>query len=226
MKLHLHSAVKVLAVTATMAFASIASAQSAGQLTVKGGLNLITPKVESSDMSAPALPFTKADIGSDTQPVLIFAYGLTDNISVEIPLGLAYKHDLFGADAIAGTGKLGSSKVLPITTLIQYRFFAPTAKIRPYVGVGATYAYFSEATGSGQMSALLNTGGAPSTFKMKNKFAATFQAGVSYAINERWFSDLSVTKTFLKTKATFSTGQTQNIKLDPLGVSVAIGYKF
>jgi outer membrane protein len=30
----------------------------------------------------------------------------------------------------------------------------------------------------------------------------------------------------LKTKATFSTGQTQNITLDPLGVSVAIGYKF
>jgi outer membrane protein len=52
------------------------------------------------------------------------------------------------------------------------------------------------------------------------------QAGVSVAFYERWFADLSVTKTFLKTTASFSTGQTQEIKFDPLGVSVSVGYKF
>jgi outer membrane protein len=61
---------------------------------------------------------------------------------------------------------------------------------------------------------------------MANKFSATLQAGVAVAINERWYADLSVTKSFLKTTATFSTGQTQNIKLDPLAVCLGVGYKF
>ncbi|MBC7405424.1 MAG: OmpW family protein [Cytophaga sp.] len=226
MKVRLNTTVKVLALAAAMMVASSASAQSAGQWTAKLGLNQLTPKVESGDLSAPALPHTKADVGSDTKPVLIFAYGLTDNISVEIPLGLPYKHTLYGAGAIEGTGKLGTSSVLPVTGFVQYRFFEPAAKIRPYLGLGATYAYFHKATGSGQLTALLNPGGPAATFKMENKMGATLQAGVSVAINEKWFADVGMTKTFLKTKATFSTGQTQNIKLDPLGVSLSVGYKF
>lgn len=226
MKVCLHNAVKVLALAATMTAASMASAQSAGQWTAKLGINLLTPKVDSGDLSAPALPHTKAAIGSDTEPVLIFAYGLTDNISVELPLGLPYKHTLYGAGAIEGVGKLGTSEVLPATALIQYRFLEPKAKVRPYVGVGATYAMFQKATGSGQMTTLIDVGGPPATFKMANKLGATLQAGVVAAINERWFADLTVTKTYLKTKATFSTGQTQDIRLDPLGVSFCIGYKF
>ena len=226
MKVLLNNTVKMLALAAAMTVASSASAQSAGQWSAKLGVNKITPKVESGDLSAPALPHTKADVGSDTEPVLVFDYGVTDNITVEIPLGLPYKHTLYGAGAIAGTGKLGTSSVLPVTTLVQYRFFDPKAQIRPYLGAGATYAYFTKTTGSGQLTTLLDVGGPAATFKVKNKLAATLQAGVAIAINERWFADVGVTKTFLKTTASFSTGQTQEIKFDPLGVSVSVGYKF
>lgn len=226
MKVLLNTAVKMLALAAAMTVASSASAQGAGQWTATFAVKKITPKVESGDLSAPALPHTKADVGSDTKPVLVFDYGVTDNITVEIPLGLPFKHTLYGAGAIAGTGKLGTSEVLPVTTLVQYRFFDPKATVRPYVGAGATYAYFTKTTGSGQLTALLDVGGSPSTFKVKNKLAATMQVGVTAAINDRWFANAEVTKTFLKTKATFSTGQTQDIKFDPLGVSVGVGYKF
>ena len=226
MKVLLNTTVKMLALAAAMTVASSASAQGAGQWTTTFGVKKITPKVESGDLSAPALPQTKADVGSDTQPVLVFDYGLTDNITVEIPLGLPFKHTLYGAGAIAGTGKLGTSEVLPATALVQYRFFDPKASVRPYLGAGATFAYSTKTTGSGQLTALLDVGGPPSTFKVKNKLAATVQAGVAVAINDRWFANAEVTKTFLKTKATFSTGQTQDIKFDPLGVSVGIGYKF
>ena len=52
-----------------------------------------------------------------------------------------------GAGAIAGVGELGHTKALPFTVLAQYRFMEPTAKFRPYVGAGITYAYnFSERT--------------------------------------------------------------------------------
>ena len=99
--------------------------------------------------------------------------------------------------------------------------------LRPYVGLGLTYAYFQKETGSGEMTALTNTGSPnPTTFKLDNKFAVTMQLGTTYAFNEKWFADLAVTKTLLKTTAHFSTGQTQNIKLDPIGISFGVGYNF
>jgi outer membrane protein len=226
MKNRLNTAVRVLAAAAAMAVATGASAQSAGTWTAKVGINKITPHVDSGDISAPALPGTKADVKSDTKPILTFAYMVTDNISAELDLGVPYKHDLVGDGSIKGTGKLGTAEVLPPTAFLQYRFFQPNAMIRPYVGAGITYAYFQKETGSGQMTALLDPGGSPVTYRMKNKIAASLQIGSTLAFNERWFADVAVVKTFLKTKATFSTGQTQDIKLDPIALSVGIGYKF
>lgn len=121
---------------------------------------------------------------------------------------------------------MGTAQVLPPTLFVQYRFFAPEAPIRPYLGVGATYAYFRNATGSGQLTAVLNTGGAPTSFEIKNKAAVTLQAGIAFAINKSWFVDFAAAKTYLKTDVTFSTGQTQKIGFNPVALSVGVGYKF
>ncbi|SFD32704.1 OmpW/AlkL family protein [Massilia yuzhufengensis] len=227
MKQGFNCLVKVLGVAAALACASTASAQSAGQLTAKIGLNQLTPKVESGDISAPALPGSKADVEKDTQPVLIFAYGLTDNISLEAAIGTPYKHKIYGAGAIAGTGQLGTVEALPPTVFAQYRFFAPTSLFRPYVGIGATYAYFMKERGSARMTAVTNPGsGVPTTFSIDNKLTYTAQVGLAMNIGERWFADVTANKTKLRTDVHFSTGQTQRMKLDPVAVVVAVGYKF
>lgn len=215
-----------VAMITTVITTPTASAQSAGTWMGKVGFNKITPKVASGDVSAPALPGTKVDVGSDTKPLFVIDYMLTDNISAELNLGVPYKHNLIGAGAIQGTGKLGSAEVLPPTAFIQYRFLTPQSVLRPYVGAGLTYAYFQKETGSAQLTALLNTGGPGASFKLDNKLAASIQIGGTLAINERWFADAALVKTFLKTKARFSTGQTQDVTLDPLAFSVGIGYKF
>lgn len=226
MNQRLKSAVTLLAAACAMAFATGASAQSAGQFTAKVGVGKITPKVESGDVSAPALPGSKVAVSADTEPVLIFAYGITDNISAELALGAPYKHKLYGAGAIAGTGQLGEVESLPPSAFIQYRFFKPEATVRPFVGVGVTYAYFQKAKGSGQLTALLNTGGPATTFDIDAKAAASVQAGVAYNVNPKWFVDFTVVKTYLKTRTHYSTGQTQDVKLDPLALVLAVGYKF
>jgi outer membrane protein len=220
------TAIKLLAMACAMSVAAAASAQSKGELVVTAGAAQITPKVESGDVSAPALPGTKAAVGSNTQPVLIFTYGLSDNITTEFALGTPYKHKLYGDGAIAGTGQLGSVEVLPPTLFIQYRFFEPKALLRPYVGLGLTYSYFQKATGSAQLTAVINTGGPATTFKIDNKLAATVQLGAAYNINERWSASLAVTKTFVKTVVHYSTGQTSDMKLDPVALVVGVGYKF
>jgi outer membrane protein len=226
MKVRFNSVAKTLVAAAALACAASASAQSAGQWTAKFGLNQLTPKVESGDISAPALPFTKADVKSDIQPVLIVAYGITDNISLEGALGTPYKHKIIGAGSIAGTGELGTVEALPPTLFAQYRFFAPTATFRPFVGIGATYAYFMKETGSGKLTALTNPGGPPTTFNIDNKFTYTAQVGVAMNFNERWFADVTVNKSRLRTDVHFSTGQDQHMKLDPVAVVLAVGYKF
>ena len=226
MKVRFNSVVKMLVAASALACAAGASAQSAGQWTAKFGFNELTPKVESGNISAPALPNTKADVESDIQPVLIFAYGLTDNISLEAALGTPYKHKIVGAGSIAGTGELGTVQALPPTLFAQYRFFKPTATFRPFVGIGATYAYFMKARGSGKMTALLNPGGAPVTFDIDNKFTYTGQVGMALNISEKWFADVTVNKSKLRTDVHFSTGQTQHMKLDPVAVVLAVGYKF
>jgi len=226
MKVRMNSVAKTLIAAAALACAANASAQSAGQWTAKFGFNQLTPKVESGDISAPALPFTKADVSSDIQPVLIVAYGLTDNISLEGALGTPYKHKISGAGSIAGTGELGTVEALPPTLFAQYRFFAPTATFRPFVGIGATYAYFMKAKGSGKLTALTNPGGPSTTFDIDNKFTYTAQAGVAMNFTERWFADVTVNKSRVRTDVHFSTGQTQHMKLDPVAVVLAVGYKF
>lgn len=225
MKFHLQGAKAVVAAAALLA-ASGAMAQSAGQWAVKLGVGKITPKVESGDVSAPALPGTKADIGPDTQPIMDIIYGVTDNVSIELALGLPYKHEISGAGAVEGVGVIGTVKALPPTLLAHYRFFEPDAKLRPYAGAGLTYAYFADETGSGKLTVLSNVGGPPTTFSVKNKLAATIQVGLVYNINARWFVDANIAKTFLKTRVDFSSGQTQDLTLNPQAVTVGVGYKF
>lgn len=219
--------VKLLALAAAMTVASAASAQqAAGSWIGTLGVNKITPKVDSGNVSAPALPNTKTDVGSDTKPRFTIAYMLTDNVSAELDLGLPYKHDLYGAGSINGTGKLATAEVLPPTAFIQYRFLKPDAMVRPYVGLGITYAMFQKERGSGQLTAVLNTGGPGATFKLDDKVAASFQIGGTVKINDKWFLDASVIKTKLKTQAHYSTGQVQDVRLDPLAVNVSVGYVF
>ena len=226
MNIRLHRAATLLAAVVGVAACSGASAQAAGQWAVKLGAGKITPKVESGDVSAPALPGSKAAINSDTQPIFDVMYGVDDHVNVELALGLPYKHEISGAGAIEGVGVLGTVKVLPPTLFAHYRFLEPEARFRPYAGVGLTYAYFADETGSGKMTALSDIGGPPTTFSIKNKLAPTLQIGVIMNINAKWFLDANISKTWLKTKVSFSSGQTQDMTLNPQAVTLGLGYKF
>lgn len=219
-------AFKLLAMAVALGAASGAQAQAQGDWYVKAGANRISPDVSGGAISAPVLPDTRADVKADTQPILNIGRMLTDNISAEIDLGTPYKHELVGAGAIAGTGKLGTVEVLPPTAFLQYHLFEPAAPARPYFGLGITYAYFQKETGSGALTAILDAGGPPTTFRLKSKWAASFQAGLNVKLGGRWSADFSVIKTKLKTTARFSTGQHMSSRLDPLAVSLGVAYAF
>lgn len=218
---------RILAGAVALAAGATASAQSAGNWLVRAGATHIAPDVSSGNLTAPSLPGTQADVDSATQLSGGVTYMVTDQWSVDLPLALPFRHDITGAGAIAGVGKIAQTKALPVTLLAQYRFGAPSDKLRVYLGAGPTYAKFFKERSTAVLSGL--TGGTPTnptTLSIESKLVPTVQIGASYAVNERWFVDASVTKTFLKTRATLSTGQTLDMKLDPVSVSLAVGYRF
>ena len=217
---------KLLALAATLSCTG-AMAQTAGTWMARAGVVTISPQVNSGTLTAPDfMGGTKANVLSDTTLGGGITYMLTDNISVDVPLALPFNHKLIGDGAMAGAGELGSVKALPFVVFLQYRFMEANAKFRPYVGLGATYAYFYNEEGSGKLTATTNPGGSPTHFTVDSKLALTPQIGATIALNDKWFIDMFYAKTFLSTRTHFSTGQTMDLDLDPVSYGLNIGYKF
>lgn len=222
----IHCAILALATAATLGAAPDAQAQAKGDWLLKLGANKITPHVNSGEMSAPAKPGIKGDVGPDTKPVLTIGYMLSDQLSAEVLLGVPYEHKLYGAGSVEGIGQIGTSEVLPPTAFLHYRLFGPAATVRPYLGLGYSYVYFQKETGSAQMTSMMNPGGPPSTYTLDSKHTLCLALGVSAKLGERLFADLMLVKSKLKTSAHFNSGQQLPIKIDPTAISLALGYRF
>lgn len=212
---------------ACLACAGVAQAQSAGTLVARVGMTSIQPQVDSGNLSAPSLVGTKLDVKNASQATAGVSYFWTDNIAFDLPVGLPFEHDLVGAGAINGVGKLGSTKALPVTLLAQYHLGKSDSRIRPYVGAGATYARLYDSEATAVLSGI--TGGTPArptTLTMKSGWGATVELGVNVKVSGPWSVNASAKNTFLKTTGRLSTGQTIDVKLDPLSYSLAVAYQF
>jgi outer membrane protein len=213
------------AITALSAlnFGPAAQAQSQGSWLVRGGITQLAPQVTSGNLSAPSLTGVQSGVSNSTQ----YSGGITYMLSNSVPLALPFKHNLYGTGSIAGVGKIGDTKAIPATVMVQYRFGEASGLFRPYLGLGVTYAKFDGEHTTAVLSGL--TGGTPlipTTLSIQSKLAATLQVGASYKIDERWFVDGSITKTPLKTRNTLSTGQTLDITLNPIGISLGVGMRY
>lgn len=203
-----------------------AQAQGAGDWMVRGGYASIAPQVSSGTLSAPSLANTKTDVGSGSSLMGGITYMYSDKVSVDVPVALPFEHKLYGAGALAGVGQIGKVSALPFTVLFQYRFLEAQSTMRPYVGIGPTYAYFFNETGSGTLTSLTNPGGTPTKLKIDGQLTVTAQIGATFSINKNWFVDIFYSKTPLKTKTTLSTGQSIEITLDPDSYGLSVGYRF
>jgi outer membrane protein len=226
------NSLKLIALSAaTIALCGTTYAQSAGTWMVRAGVTTISPTVSSGCLSAPDFGdgpagCTKADVSSATQLSGGVSYMYTDHLSVDVPLALPFKHKIIGDGSLKGAGDMAEVKALPITAFLQYRFLEAQAKYRPYVGLGLTYAYFFDETGSGKLTATTNPGGAPTKLTIDGKWGLTPQVGATIAVGEKWFIDLHYSKSFISTTNHFSTGQHLDIVLDPVAYGVDVGYKF
>lgn len=218
---------KNLLTIALMGAFSGAWAQSPGWL-IQGGITQISPSVSSGALSAPSPSGTTVGVGSDTQPTAQLTYVYNDHWSVAVPLGLGFKHKLYGTGEISRTGQIGTVTALPITVFGQYRFGEASAKFRPYGMLGLSYVYFHDAQGSAALNGLnpINPTGGSTGLKVSSKFAPSAGLGMFIRIDDRWFVDVSYAKTFLKTTTTLSTGQSIDTTLNPGIATLGLGMRF
>ena len=221
-----HSIASALVATAALCGAGAAQAQVAGEFLVKLGWNKIMPKVKSDDLTAPSLPGSKIDIKSASALFFTATYMITDDISIEALGGLPYKHDVVGAGAVSGVGKISSIPQISPTILLQYRFLNADSPFRPYIGAGPTFAKFYGTKGSAALTAVTNPGGPPTTIGGDTEWGFTTQLGGAYKIDKHWFVDAAILKTFIKTRAPLSTGQVAKATLNPVAINASIGYTF
>ncbi len=205
-----------------------AHAQSAGTWFGGIGVTHVAPNVSSGNLSPPSAPGTQIDVSSDTRPTLFVGRMITDNISIEVPIGLGFKQSIRGAGAIGGVGEIATVRTVPITVFAQYRFFEATRRLRPYVMLGLTYAYNHDERGTAALNGInpANPPGGSTQLEVDNRFGLTPGLGVTWAFNDRWFVDAQYARSFLKTKATLSTGQTIDAKINPDVFRLAVGMRF
>ncbi|MBW3512086.1 OmpW family protein [Janthinobacterium sp. NKUCC06_STL] len=198
-------------------------AQTDGTWSVKGGYNQFFPQVKSGTITG--VPGGKVDVGDGGAPFASLSYVFSDSVSAELAFGVPPKLDIGGRGTIEQAGKIADAKVWSPILMLQYRFGRPHTVFRPYIGVGGTYVKFTSVNTTPILSMLTNPGGTTSA-AIDNAWGAVAQIGAMYSLNAHWFIDGSIVPMRVKTTARLSTGQTVDVKVDPVLVNLALGYRF
>jgi outer membrane protein len=234
-----------------------AMAQSAGSLiTSVGGAWLdfggssSTPLQSSSALGTFTSPGTGGQIHNTFTAELALTYFITDNIALDLASGIPPKLNLYaqGTAAPFGSGgptldfgslkPLATTRAWPPILFVKYYFFSAQTQLRPFVGVGVNYTWYSHTNLNSNFSAALQQVAGPgghAEASLSPSWNPAFNFGVSYNIDKNWYATASATYLSLKTTATVSAvaanGQTvltnkTRITADPWIVFVGVGYRF
>ena len=198
-------------------------AQNESTWRVKGGYNQFFPQVKSDTITG--VPGGKVDVGDGGAPFVSASYMFSDSMSAELAFGIPPKLNIVGRGTIEQAGKIADAKVWSPILMLQYRFGHPDTVFRPYIGIGGTYVKFTSVNTTPILSILTNPGGTTSA-AIDNAWGAVAQIGATYSLNAHWFIDGSIVPMRVKTTAHLSTGQTVDVKVNPVLVNLALGYKF
>lgn len=187
-----------------------------GNFMVRAGVSVVIPDA-SADVFAPGgapIPTADADVSTEVIPSLTLTYFFNKNIAAELFCCFA-KHDVEGKGAIAGFD-LGDTWIFPPAVTLQYHFDG-MGGIKPYVGAGVQYIKFFGEGRSPDLGAKLS---------IDDAIGFTLQAGVDVELGQGWYLNADVKKTWIDTDATWASGHSAKVDVDPLIVSANIGYRF
>lgn len=205
------SSLTVLAVlVGVLAFVPQADAKEEGDLLVRLRSVGFLPDVSGTTTTLGG----SADVSDAVSPELDFTYFFTDNIAAELILS-TFSHNVEVKGSTAGDLDLGDVWTLPPVLTLQYHFM-PKEAFSPYIGAGVNYTVTYKE----------DPGVSVTSIDYSNEFGYAFQAGVDYAIDDTWSVNLDVKKVFVETDITTNATDAPNVDLNPLAVSIGVGYRF
>ena len=214
------------ALAAPLANADVAPGSSKGDWIFRLGISQVNP-TQSPGLENPLGNGVDLTADSDVSPTGTIAYMLTDHIGTELLLAWPFKH---GVDAKFPGGtkqRVGYAEILPPSLNIQW-YFRPDKAFNPYVGVGATWAIFTDS------ELRQNALGLPSNAKLEtsDSFGANFQIGADYYFTKHWLANADVRyvglTTDLDVRNANSAGDTLalgELEIDPMVYTLAVGYR-
>lgn len=165
-----------------------------------------------------------AEVSNEIIPTATLTYFFNRNWAVELFCCFS-KHsiDLNPPAAFAGlTGEVANAWIFPPIVTLQYHFTG-MGPLKPYVGAGVQYIhFFRESTGANPLGA--------SGVSMSDAFGPALQAGVDISLGNGWYLNADVKKSWLDTKVTWQNTVAGTVvakdRLDPMTISVGLGYRF
>ena len=204
---------RILAVAALALATSPALAQSAGSWTFGIGAHQVAPKSDNGTLTATPLGDLRMEVGNNARPTITAEYFIRDNLGLEVLAALPFQHDI----AVAGVGKVGSTKHLPPTVSLQYHFNSK-GKVSPLIGVGLNYTtFFSEDTTGALEGAKL---------KLDDSWGLAAHAGLDVKVSERSAVRVDVRWADIDTKVEVDGAKLGTANIDPLVYGVAYVLKF
>ena len=228
----------LLAIALLSSLSTVALANQAGDILIRGGATMVTPDSSQSAILLGGSNATGASLSVDdnTQLGLNFVYFFDSNWAVELLAATPFTHDVTLHDPTAGLGdalgvpagldgaKLAEVTHLPPTLSALYYFDTGTA-FKPYVGLGINYTiFFDEEFESAPKSLTL------SNLELDGSFGYSVQVGADYDLGDNWSVNVSARYIDISTDATFAVGDANigkaSIDVDPMVYSVMLGYTF
>lgn len=220
----------------TLAFGSIgAHAQSDDAAnTLKIGYAGITFNTKSGDLIGPpgtTPPGIQADLRDARTLGLVYERRISGPWSVVVQAGTPPVVKVNGAGTGAPLGSVGTAKAWFPAVLATYTFTGLSG-IRPYVGAGVNYAFFTDRQVSATYTGAF--GGTSSSATLKDSWGPVVKLGAEFSIAKNWVLDVGYSRYWIKTTATLTTttpgvgdiARTINVKADPGAFGLAVGYRF
>ncbi|MCO6412858.1 MAG: outer membrane beta-barrel protein [Thiogranum sp.] len=187
-----------------------------GDILLRVGAAGVYPSGESEEITAIAAG-AEVEVDSAWSLGLSLAYMLTDDIGVGLLAAYPFTHDVDAKGSISGLGKVGEITHLPPTLTLQY-YFNNSSAFTPFVGAGLNYTFIYDEDTDGALAA--------ADLDVDDSWGYALEAGVDYAINDKWMVSGQVYYINIETEAEVSGVGKFDIDVNPWVYLITAGYKF
>ena len=142
-----------------------------------------------------------------------FTYMVNPNIGIELLAALPFQHDI----QLSGAGTVAEVEHLPPTLSVQYHF-TPESSVRPYVGIGLNYTWFSSEDTKGALER--------DSLKLDDSWGVAGQFGIDIDVAPNWFVNADIRYISIESDAKLNGVGIGTVEINPWVVGLTIGTRF